>query len=527
MAISTSTAPVNAPAGRRGTPAGRRGTPAGRRGTPAGGRLFWTFLVTSIAAFMVSLDNLVVTNALPSIRSDLNAGLSGLEWTVNAYTLTFAVLLLPAAALGDRYGRRRVFLAGLTLFTFASAAAALAPGIDALIVARAVQGAGAAVVLPLSLTLLSTSVPAARRGAALGVWGAASGLAVALGPLVGGAVTQGMSWQWIFWLNVPIGLVLLPIALRRLPESLGPRGRLDVAGVVLAAGGLFGVVLGVVRAGEFGWGSTEVVLSIAVGALLLAGFLLRERRTAAPMLPLPLFRRRSFSITNGVSLAMSFGMFGAIFLLAQFMQTVQGLSPLEAGLRTLPWTAMPVLIAPMAGRLVDRLGGRPLLVTGLALQAVGIAWIAVVTSPTVAFSSLVLPFVLAGVGMSLFFVPVATVVMNSVPADRQGVASGTNNAIREVGGVFGVAVLATIFSHAGGYASGQQFVAGLEPALWVAAAVVAVGALAALALPGRRSATVSALPARQSDVREAAHAPVPAPAPVSVLAAAAVAAGHA
>ena len=413
--------------------------------------------------------------------------------------------MLPAAALGDRYGRRRLFLAGLTVFTAASAAAALAPGIDALVAARAVQGAGAAVVLPLSLTLLSASVPAARRGAALGVWGAASGLAVALGPLVGGAVTQGMSWQWIFWINVPIGLALLPVALFRLPESAGHKARLDVPGVVLAAAGLFGVVLGLVRAGDFGWGSAEVLLPVAVGGLLLAGFLLRERRTTEPMLPLPLFRRRAFSITNGVSLAMSFGMFGAIFLLAQFMQTVQGLSPLEAGLRTLPWTGMPVLIAPLAGRLVDRVGGRPLLVTGLALQAAGIAWIAVVTSPTVAFSSLVLPFILAGVGMSLFFVPVATVVMNSVPLDRQGVASGTNNAIREIGGVFGVAVLATIFSHSGGYASGQQFVAGLQPALWVAAAVVAVGALVAVALPGRRSVATVSLSAGQSKPLQAAE----------------------
>ena len=474
---------------------GGRGNATGARGPVPGGRLFWTFLVTSVAAFMVSLDNLVVTNALPSIRHDLGAGLSGLEWTVNAYTLTFAVLLLPAAALGDRYGRRRVFLAGLTIFTAASAAAALAPGVEALVAFRAVQGAGAAVVLPLSLTLLSVSVPAERRGAALGVWGAASGLAVALGPLVGGAVTQGMSWQWIFWINVPIGLGLLPVAVFRLPESLGRRARLDVPGVVLAAGGLFGVVLGLVRAGDFGWGSTEVLVPIAMGGVLLAGFLVRERGAAEPVLPLTLFRRRAFSITNGISFAMSFGMFGAIFLLAQFMQTVQGLSPLEAGLRTLPWTGMPVLIAPLAGRLVDRIGGRPLLVTGLALQAAGMAWIAVVTSPTVGFGSFVLPFMLTGVGMSLFFVPVATVVMNSVPADRQGVASGTNSAIREVGGVFGVAVLATIFSHAGGYASGGLFVAGLEPALWVAVAVVAVGALVALALPGRGS-TAQATPAQ-------------------------------
>ena len=282
--------------------------------------------------------------------------------------------------------------------------------------------------------------------------------------------------------------------------------------MVLAAAGLFGVVLGLVRAGDFGWGSPEVLLPVAVGGLLLAGFLLRERRTTEPMLPLPLFRRRAFSITNGVSLAMSFGMFGAIFLLAQFMQTVQGLSPLEAGLRTLPWTGMPVLIAPLAGRLVDRVGGRPLLVTGLGLQAAGIAWIAVVTSPTVAFGSLVLPFILAGVGMSLFFVPVATVVMNSVPPDRQGVASGTNNAIREVGGVFGVAVLATIFSHAGGYASGQQFVAGTAACAVGGRGCRGGGRLVAVALPGRRARRPQSSAAGQSEAAAAtgrAQGPAP------------------
>src|SRR6195952_4791241 len=235
-----------------------------------------TIVVTSAAAFMVALDNLVVTTALPSIREHLHSGIEGLEWTVNAYTLTFAVLLLPAAALGDRLGRRRVFLAGLLLLTVASAAAALSTGTGMLIVARALQGVGGAAVMPLSLTLLQASVPAHRRGAALGVWGAASGLAVALGPMLGGAVTDGFSWQYIFWLNVPIGLILLPFARRVLVEQRGPTVRLDLIGLLLVSTGLFGIVFGIVSGNGHGWTSTRVISSFIAGAVLLAGFLYRE-----------------------------------------------------------------------------------------------------------------------------------------------------------------------------------------------------------------------------------------------------------
>ncbi len=455
--------------------------PATRRGP-----IVWAVAVTGAAQFMAALDNLVVTMALPVIREKLHAGLAGLEWTVNAYTLTFAVLLLTGAALGDRFGRRRMFLVGLTLFTVASAAAALAPSIGALIAARAVQGAGGAMVVPLSLTLLSASVPAEKRNMALGIWGALGGLAVAIGPLVGGAVVQGVSWQWIFWLNVPIGLALLPMARLRLGESRGSSGALDLPGVLLASLGLFGVVLGLVRGGQAGWTSPEVFASFAGGAILLAAFVAWERRAPVPMLPLRLFRSRQFSVVNAVALLMSFGMFGSIFLLAQFLQTVQHLSPLAAGVRTLPWTGMPVLVAPLAGLLVDRLGGRALIATGLALQATGLAWMAIVLSPTTPYLDFVPAFVLSGVGMALFFVPVASVVLTSVGRADEGVASGTNNAVRELGGVLGISVLGAVFSGLGGYASGATFVAGLVPAVTVGAVVVGVGALAALAL-GRRA----------------------------------------
>jgi len=445
-----------------------------------------TIVVTSVAAFMVALDNLVVTTALPSIREHLHAGLEGLEWTVNAYTLTFAVLLLPAAALGDRLGRRRVFLAGLTLFTLASAAAALSTNAEMLIIARALQGIGGAAVMPLSLTLLSASVPAHRRGAALGIWGAASGLAVALGPVVGGAVTQGASWEFIFWLNVPIGLLLIPAARRVLAEQAGPTKRLDLPGLVLISAGLFGIVFGIVRGNGHGWTSTQVLTALGIGAVLVVAFLVRENYAAAPMLPLRLFRSRAFTSVNIAALLMSFGMFGSVFLLSQFLQTAMGYSPFAAGLRTLPWTAMPVLVAPIAGPLSDRIGGKPLLAAGLALQTAGLAWIAILTSTSVTYGSLIPAFVLSGVGMGLFFVPVATVVFGSVGVDEQGVASGANNSFRELGGTMGVAVLGSVFSAAGSFGSKAAFVAGLRPALLVGTIVLGLGAVAATLIPNRR-----------------------------------------
>jgi EmrB/QacA subfamily drug resistance transporter len=452
-------------------------------------RLIWTFVVTSVAAFMGSLDNLVVTMALPSIREHLHAGLSGLEWTVNAYTLTFAVFLLTGAALGDRFGRRRVFTISLAVFTLASAAAALAPNVDALIVARAIQGLGAATMLPLSMTILSAAVPAERRGAALGIWGAVSGLGVAIGPVVGGAIVEGAAWQWIFWLNVPIGLLAIPAAWRKLEETRGASRRLDFTGAVLASAGLFGVVFGVVRGNSHGWTSTSVLAGIIGGAILLIAFLVYESRAAQPMLPLHFFRNRSFSAVNAASLLFSFGMFGAIFLLAQSLQVVQGYSPLQAGLRTLPWTGMPILLAPIVGPLADRIGGRPLIATGLAMMAGGLAWITAVLSPTVPYAELVPAFVLAGAGMSMFFVPVGTVVLGAVRADQQGLASGANNAIRELGGVFGVAVLSSVFSAQGSLISPNSFMDGLRPAVLVGAIVVGLGAIVSLGIARRGKAT--------------------------------------
>jgi EmrB/QacA subfamily drug resistance transporter len=445
-------------------------------------KVIWTFAITSVALFMVTLDNLVVTTALPVIRRDLHAGISGLEWTVNAYTLTFAVLLLTGAALGDRYGRRLLLAIGLGIFTAASAAAALAPSIGALDAARAVQGVGGAIVLPLTLTILSAAVPAERRGVALGAWGGISGLAVAFGPLVGGAVVDGISWHWVFWLNVPIGLVLVPLALLRLDETRGPVTKLDLPGVGLASAGLFGIVWGLVRANSIGWSSPEIVGALAAGAILTTLFVVWELRAEQPMLPMRFFRNRTFTLANLSSVFMYFGMFGSIFLLAQFFQTVQGYSPLGSGLRILPWTAMPMIVAPIAGALSDRIGGGRLMGAGLALQAIGLAWIASVSTPTTPYAELIVPFTLSGIGMGLFFAPVANVVLSAVRPQEEGQASGANNALRELGGVFGVAVLAAVFAHYGGYESGTAFTDGMNPAVWIGAVIVALGSVAAFAI---------------------------------------------
>jgi EmrB/QacA subfamily drug resistance transporter len=465
-------------------------------------RTIWTFAITSIALFMVVLDNLVVSTALPVIRVDLGASLEQLEWTVNAYTLTFAVFLLTGAALGDRFGRKRLFMLGVALFTGASAAAALAPSADWLIAARSVQGIGGAIVTPLTLTILSAAVSRERRGAALGAWSGIAGLAVAMGPLIGGAVVDGISWQWIFWLNVPIGIILLPLA-TRLTESHGPDKALDLPGLAFVSFGLLGIVWGLVNGNADGWSSPAIVGALVAGGVLLAGFVGWEFRASEPMLPMRFFRNRAFAAANGASLLMYFGMFGSIFLLTQFFQTAQGYSPLESGLRVLPWTAMPMVVAPIAGALSDRIGGRPFMALGLTLQAIGLGWIAAVSNATVGYESFVGPFILSGIGMGMFFAPVANVVLSAVRPEEEGKASGANNAIREVGGVLGVAVLASIFAHSGGYGTPVTFNDGLVPAIWVGGAVVAVGALIALAIPRKRRPAVATARGTQELVAQA------------------------
>ncbi|MFG1604638.1 MFS transporter [Actinoplanes sp. NPDC049265] len=442
---------------------------------------------TGIPIFMVTLDNLVVTTALPVIRTSIGASLTDLQWFVNAYTLPFAAFLLTAAALGDRIGRRRMFVGGITLFTLASAAAALASEPWQLTAARAVQGLAGAAVAPLSLTLLAQAVPDRMRNAAVGIWGGISGLGVAVGPVVGGAVTEGLDWTFIFWLNVPVGVVAVILAAVVLRDSRGGASKLDPLGLVLSAAGMLLLVWGVVDGPDHGWTSGRVASMLAGGAALIGLFIAWQRRNATPMMPLRLFRSRGFSLVSIVTLTFSAGTFGAVFLLAQFFQVVQGLSPLDAGIRTLPWTMAPMVIAPLAGIFADRIGLRTLIATGQALLAGALLWIGLVTGTDTSYAALVPSFVMAGIGMGLTFAPISTMALASVSESERGVASGANNTIREFGVAAGVAALASVFSSYGGYTSHAAFIDGIVPAVYVGAAVIAVGALVALALPGRRA----------------------------------------
>ncbi|MEU1962384.1 MFS transporter [Nocardia sp. NPDC019304] len=452
------------------------------------GRLAAVLAAVGIPMFMVTLDNLVVTNALPVIRTELGASLADLQWFVNAYTLSFASLLLTASALGDRLGRRRIFLLGIAVFTLASAVCALAAGPGMLIAARAVQGFGAAGVMPLSLTLLSAAVPEKMRSAAIGIWGGIAGLGVALGPLIGGAVVEGLSWQWIFWVNVPIGLVVLPFALRVLTESWGGSRRVDLLGLLLSAGGVLAVVWGVIHGAEDGWTSPGVLSALVGGAVLLGCLIVWELRAPEPMLPLRLFRSRAFRVSNVTGFTFSMGVFGSIFLLAQYFQIVQGYGPLQSGIRTMPWTMAPMVVAPLAGLIVDKVGARALLTTGQMALAVALAWMAAVTSVDASYLSFVGPFVLGGIGMGLTFAPSATVVMAAAAEQDRAIASGTNNTLREIGVAMGVAVLASVFAARGSYLDPQSYVDGLVPAVWVGAAIVAVGALVSRLLPAHVTA---------------------------------------
>jgi EmrB/QacA subfamily drug resistance transporter len=448
----------------------------------------WAVVLTAVGSLMAALDTLVVSSALSTIRIDLGASLQQLEWTVNAYNLTFAVLLITAAAVGDRFGRRRLYAAGLVLFSAASAACALAPSVGWLIAGRAVQGAGAALVVTLGLALLSAAFPPERRGAAIGIFSAITGLAVASGPFVGGAVVEGINWEWIFWLNVPIGLAAVPFVLTRMTESFGPDSGLDIPGLALVTGGVFGIVFALVRGNAAGWGSAEVVLALLAGALLVAAFVAWELRAAEPMLPMRFFRSRGFAAGNTAMFFTFASLFTGVFFFAQLMQTVLGYGPFETGLRLLPWTATFMTVAPVAGTLADRIGERPFMVSGLVLQAIGMAWIALIAEPDMAYGQLVVPLIVAGVGVSLAIPSGQNSVVGSVEESAIGKAAGTNSMMRELGGVFGIAIAAAVFAGAGGYASAQAFADGFAPAIGVSAGFSLLGALAATLLPRERLA---------------------------------------
>jgi EmrB/QacA subfamily drug resistance transporter len=449
----------------------------------------WVLALSAVASFMVALDTLVVSTALTTIRQDLHATVAQLEWTVNAYNLTFAVLLLPASALGDRLGRRRLFAAGLLAFSLASAACALAPGVGSLIAARAVQGAAAAFVMPLALALVGAAFPPERRGAAMGALQGLTGLAVASGPVIGGAVAQGIDWPWIFWVNVPVGLLAVPLVLARIPESVGTAQRLDLRGVALITAGALGITWGLVRGNGAGWGSPEVVASLLVGAALTAAFVAWQRRAPSPLLPPRLFRKRAFAAGNAASFLMVASLFSTVFFLAQFLQTSLGYDALGAGLRLLPWTGTLFFVAPIAGKLVDRVGERPFLAGGLALQALGLGWIALIAGPDLNYPNMIPALMIAGAGISMALPAAQNAVIGAVGGDDVGKAAGTNSTLRELGGVFGIAVAVAVFAGAGSYASAQAFSDGFVPALTTSAGLSLLGALAGLGVPGRIQAS--------------------------------------
>ena len=446
----------------------------------------WVLALTSVASLMVALDTLVVSTALTTIRLDLGASIEQLEWTINAYNLSFGVLLLTAAAVGDRFGRRRMFATGLGVFVVMSAACALAPDVGWLIAARAGQGVGAALVVTLGLALVSAAFPPERRGSALGIYFAVTGIAVASGPSIGGAIAEGLAWQWIFWLNVPIGLAVIPFVRARIAESFGSDTALDIRGLALVTGGAFGIVWGLVRGNSAGWSSVEVLASLVAGVLLVGAFVLWELRAREPMLPMRFFRSRPFSAGNAAVFFTFAALFGGVFFFAQFMQTGLGHGPFGAGLRLLPWTATLFFVAPLAGALVDRFGERPFMAGGLLLQAAGMAWIAMIAAPNMAYIEIVPPLMVAGVGVSMAIPAAQNSVIGAVPAAAIGKAAGTNSTLRELGGVFGIAAAVAVFAGAGGYASAAAFTDGFAPAIAVSAALSLIGAGAGLALPGRR-----------------------------------------
>ena len=463
----------------------------------------WALALASVASFMVVLDLLVVATALSTIRRELGASIGQLEWTVNSYTLAFAVLLMTAAAVGDRFGRRQVFSIGLGVFAAGSAACALAPGAGPLIAARTVQGVGAAMILPLALALLNAAVPPQRRGWAMGIYGSVTALAVVVGPVLGGAITQGLAWQWIFWLNVPIAVAAIPLALRRLEESYGPRAALDLPGVALGTGAALGLVWGLVRGSSAGWASPEVAGTLAAGAAAAVAFTGWEMRARAPMLPMRLFAIRGFSAGNAVAFLVNASVTGAVFFMAQFLQAGLGQDPLGAGLRLLPWGVAPFFIAPRAGKLADRIGERPLVVSGLLLQAAGFAWIAVIAAPAMAYPAMLAPMMISGAGLGLAIPAATKAVVGSVPRADIGKASGSFSMMRQLGSAFGVAILAAVFASAGGYTSAATFSAGFAPAVAAAAGLALAGVLAGLALPGRPGQAQDAPAERVATVHQA------------------------
>jgi EmrB/QacA subfamily drug resistance transporter len=447
----------------------------------------WVLGLAAVGAFMISLDVLVVSTALSTIQRQLHGSIETLEWTMNAYNLTFAVLLLTGAAVGDRFGRKRMFIVGMAIFTLSSVACALSPSIGWLIAARAVQGLGAAVMMPLALTLISAAFPPQQRGKALGIFSGITGLATFSGPFIGGVVAEGLAWQWIFWINIPIGVVTILLVRVQIEESRGPNSAIDLGGLLLGGAGAFGIVWALIRGNQAGWGSAEVLSLLIGGVVMMVLFVLWENRAKAPMLPMRFFKVRAFTTANIANFTLWAGVYGVLFMLAQFLQVAQGYGPLGAGLRLMPWTGTLMVCAPIAGALADRLGERPFMAGGLLLQTIGMTWFALIASADMSYSSMVLPLVIGGCGVSMGMPAAQKSVVGAVAPQEIGKASAAINTLRIFGGAFGIAIMSAVFSSYGSFASPTSFADGFAPSIGVAAGLALIGAIAGLGMPGRRA----------------------------------------
>lgn len=447
----------------------------------------WVLALASLASFVVILDVMVVATSLTTLRRTWGASLSDLQWTVDAYTLSFAVLLMTASALGDQYGRRRIFSAGLAAFALASAACALAPNAAALIAGRTAQGAGAAMVMATALALLNAAFPPSRRGWAIGIYGAVTASAAVVGPVIGGAITQGLGWQWIFWLNVPIAILAIPFVQVHIKEASMAGAEFDVPGLLLVTGAALGFVWGMVRADTAGWRSPEVMTALGAGVVGALGVVVWGRQSAHPTIPIRLFRSSAFSAGNAAIFTINASLTGAIFLMPQFEQVVAGQSALGAGLRLLPWGVVPFVVGPRAGALADRIGERPLIVSGALMQAAGLAWIAVVARPGSAYIAVVAPMCLVGAGLALAIPAATRSVTSNVALADIGRASGVFATVRQLGGAFGVAILGAAFASRGGYSTPTAFSHGFRFAIALAAAFALAATLPALLTPSHAS----------------------------------------
>ena len=460
-------------------------------------RKWFTLAAVAFGLFMIMLDNTVVNVALPSIQRDLGVGLSELEWIVTGYALTFAALMLIGGKVADAYGRRLIFVIGIAVFSLASLWCGLAGSGSMLITARIVQGAGAALMNPATLSIIAATFPPRQRGTAIGIWAGVSALALAIGPLAGGLITEHLSWNWIFFINVPVGALGILASFVFIDESRDEtHERLDIPGLATSAVGLFALTYGLIEANSYGWGSTRIVASFAVAVVALAAFVLLEAKQRAPMLPLELFKNRTYTGANTVILLVALAMFGVFFFVSLYMQQVLGYSAVQAGAAFLPMTVLIVIVAPLAGRMTDRVGSRAFMTVGMGLLAVQLLYFSRLGSDAT-YWELLPAMLIGGVGMASTMTPSAAAATRSVPVDKAGVGAGVLNAFRQVGGSIGVALMGAIMaSQFGGHqpqpgaqlsAAAQEafkatFMSGFQDALMVGALIAAAGAIVAFVL---------------------------------------------